>query len=280
MKAQHVQMSVGLVTRNRPESLERTLKSLRAQSVQPFEVIVSDDSDEPQVAEVKGIAERFGCSYIPGPRRGLYANRNAIVEAVSGTHIRTMDDDHEFPEGHIAACLEALSADPDSIWIIGEFNPAEIRAPPPECPPQLHPRGFSVPPADPDDCWGIADGASIYPRRIFDSGIRFADFVPFGALYLEFGSRLDWLGYRIRFLPTTYVIHHFDAAARSFDDARIDLTTRFFAMLCHSVIYRPSMRNRFLTSAEIVRQLLRSPKIASASLANASSAFRAHRASL
>ena len=278
MTTQDVRLSVGLVTRNRPESLERTLASLRAQNVQPFEVIVSDDSDEPHAAEVRRIAEKFGCSYVQGPRRGLYANRNAILDAASGTHIRTMDDDHEFPEGHVAACTEAISTDADSVWIIGEFTPAEIRDPPPECPPQLHPRGFSVTPPDPDDCWGIADGASIYPRRIFDAGNRFADFVQFGALYLEFGSRLHWLGYRIRFLPTTYVVHHYDPSTRSFDDRRIDLAARFFAMLCHAAVYQPSLRNRLLAFGEIVRQLFRSPMTAAAALADAWPAFRARRA--
>ena len=49
---QETRLSVALVTRNRPASLERTLKSLRAQSVQPWNVIISDDSDADQAAEL------------------------------------------------------------------------------------------------------------------------------------------------------------------------------------------------------------------------------------
>ncbi|MFM6022178.1 MAG: glycosyltransferase family 2 protein, partial [Dolichospermum sp.] len=41
----NILLSIALVTRNRPESLERCLKSLRSQNVQPFEVVISDDSD-------------------------------------------------------------------------------------------------------------------------------------------------------------------------------------------------------------------------------------------
>src|SRR4051794_13593699 len=93
-------ISVALVTRNRPESLERTLTSLRAQDRQPFEVLVSDDSDDAKATLTRKVAARYGCRYERGPRRGLYANRNAAHALCRGSHIRTMDDDHEFPEHH------------------------------------------------------------------------------------------------------------------------------------------------------------------------------------
>ena len=44
-------LSVALVTRNRPGSLQRALASLRSQNIQPFEAIVSDDPDEEFVSE-------------------------------------------------------------------------------------------------------------------------------------------------------------------------------------------------------------------------------------
>jgi len=44
-----IRLSVALVTRNRPESLDRCLASLRAQDTQPFEIAVSDDGDDPAV---------------------------------------------------------------------------------------------------------------------------------------------------------------------------------------------------------------------------------------
>jgi glycosyltransferase involved in cell wall biosynthesis len=69
-------LSVALVTRNRPGSPERAIASLRAQDEQPFEIVVSDDSDEEFTSEIETIAQKFGCRYFRGPRRGLYANRN------------------------------------------------------------------------------------------------------------------------------------------------------------------------------------------------------------
>src|SRR5205823_4465666 len=118
---QETRLSVAVVTRNRPSSLERTLQSLRGQSVQPFEVIVSDDSDEEHVNRVREIIAAHSCHYVRGPRRGLYANRNHVAAACTGTHVRTMDDDHEFPSEHMSRCLSAITSDPTAVWIIGEY---------------------------------------------------------------------------------------------------------------------------------------------------------------
>src|SRR5437868_4802839 len=264
---QETRLSVALVTRNRPSSLERALKSLRSQDIQPWEVIISDDSDVGYTADVRRMVTNYGCEYIPGPRRGLYANRNHVVRFCRGTHIRTMDDDHEFPAGHMAECLAAISRDPEAVWIIGEFLPnQEYRDEPPECPGQLHPRGFSVPPPNPDDCWAIADGATIYPRKVFDSGLRFAESFKFGAPYLEFGSRLHFLGYRIRQITSTYVVHHYDPENRSLADPEEELAAEFFAMLCHSLIYQPSLKNKALTVSQIGLMMVRRGKSATHAL--------------
>lgn len=256
MNLPDIRISVALVTRNRPESLNRCLKSLRSQSVQPFEVVVSDDSDPEFAQQTEAIARSWDCKYILGPHRGLYANRNHVALACLGTHIRTMDDDHEFPEHHFEKCLWAIETDPEVVWIIGEYLPGEeVKSEPPPCPGQLHPRGFSVPPSDPQVCWAIADGASIYPKVIFERGIRYAEYFNFGAAYLEFGSRLYWLGYRIRYLESTYVVHHLNINKRSFMDKKNELSSRLFAMFCHSFIYQQKIYNQILCTLETIKQL-------------------------
>jgi glycosyltransferase involved in cell wall biosynthesis len=274
-----IRMSVALVTRNRPASLERTLQSLREQDAQPFEVIVSDDSDQEYSTAVENVVHHNDCRYLRGPRRGLYANRNHVALACQGTHVRTMDDDHEFPEGHFQKCFQAVEENADSIWIIGEHNAGS--APyfiPPPCPGQLSARGFSFAPADPKNCWAIADGASIYPKVIFDRDLRYVERFKFGAGYLEFGSRLYWLGYRIRQLLTTYVIHHFDRSMRSFEDFESDLASLFFAMLCHSYLYQPTAANKLRCTLEIAKELMRHGAVARRALADAREEFGVIRA--
>jgi len=117
-----VSLSIALVTRNRPESLERTLVSLRAQEPHPFEVVISDDSGSERAEATKKIANRFECVYSRGPQRGLYANRNAAFLRCRGTHVRTMDDDHILPPGHLSACVSAVQSDPTAIWTTGEHG--------------------------------------------------------------------------------------------------------------------------------------------------------------
>jgi hypothetical protein len=116
-----------------------------------------------------------------------------------------------------------------------------------------------VTPPDPQDCWSIADGATIYPRSIFDAGVRYAEDIPFGAAFMELGSLLYWLGHRIRQVESTYVVHHADPSARAIQSPELEHAARVFAMLCHSFIYQPTLRNKALTSAELVRQLLSHP---------------------
>lgn len=273
----NVRLSVALVTRNRPESLQRTLRSLRAQATQPYEVLVSDDSGTEHQPASRAAALEHGCRYMAGPHRGLYANRNASALACTGSHVRTMDDDHEFPAGHIAACLDAAQRSPATVWIIGECLPGEEGGEQPwVCPPQLNPRGSSVHP-DGGGMWAIADGAAIYPREIFDRGLRFSESFRFGAAYLEWGSRLHWLGYEIQHLNTTYVIHHMDPAARSFNDLRSTAGAHLFAAMCHSFVYQPSLRNRALTLGELAATLRRRRLVGVYASIDAMRAFREQR---
>jgi glycosyltransferase involved in cell wall biosynthesis len=273
-------LSVALVTRNRPSSLERTLRSLRAQTTWPHEVVVSDDSDDADVAATREVVERYSARYLSGPRRGLYANRNAAAVACMGTHIHTMDDDHEFPVDHFAHCIEAATAEPESVWTIGEHLAGRPQHGKPPFPGEIGPRGFTVPPRDPHDSRAIADGSTIYPRSIFDRGVRYSEAFSFGPVYLELGCRIRELGYTIRWLESTHVVHHFDPAARSVDDPETVLAARIFAMLCLVNRYEPSLRGRALCSVEIAYRLARAPRTAVPALRRGFAAYCARRSEL
>ncbi|SRR5579883_640983 len=239
-----IQLSVALVSRNRPDSLNRCLISLRAQSVQPFEVVVSDDSDPDIAFKTEAIAKSWNCKYITGPRQGLYANRNHAAFACQGTHIRTMDDDHEFPENHFQIIYKILDSYPNSIWIIGEYweqpTPFSTFYPPGE----IQPRGFSKFPSNLDDCFAISDGATIYPKQVFENH-RFLEVFKFGSIYLEFGARLKALGYRIRYCPDTYIIHHYIPGKRSFNDENLEIKSAFLAAYLTYSCYLPNLLKKF-----------------------------------
>ncbi|EDY19612.1 glycosyl transferase family 2 [Chthoniobacter flavus Ellin428] len=231
-----IRLSIALVTRNRPANLRRCLASLRAQEAQPFEIIVSDDSDDPSAAVA--IAKEFGANHVVGPRRGLYANRNVAALACHGSHIRTMDDDHTLPQGHLRACLEAVERQPNALWTCGEQSfidekPNTFTAQAA----QLHPSGVASAIADPDDNWAIADGATIYPREVFDRGFRYVEEFGYGSSYLEFGALLYARGWPSRCVPGAFVEHHDEAAAQN---RRAPLSC-LYASLCYNLYFRPNL---------------------------------------
>lgn len=231
-----LQLSIALVTRHRPESLRRALTSLRAQDAQPFEIVISDDSDDPAAAAE--IAREFGARHVAGPRRGLYANRNAAALACGGTHIRTMDDDHTLPPGHLRLCLEAVEREPQAVWTCGEKSfldgkPNTFT----EHAAQLHPSGAAHAVKDPDDNWAIADGATIYPREVFQRGFRFIEEFGYGSSYLEFGALLYARGWRSRCIPGAFVEHHDQAVAQS---RRAPLSC-LYASLCYNLHFRRNL---------------------------------------
>ena len=234
-----VKVSIALVTRNRPESLDRCLKSLRKQNLQPFEVVVSDDSDPEIAPKTATIAKRWNCHYITGPRRGLYANRNHAALACKGTHIRTMDDDHEFPADHCAITQATIEADPNSVWIFGEYHEKPNNLSQMHLPGEIQPRGYSNVPHNSDNCFALSDGACIYPRKVFEDH-RYLEIFKFGNTYLEFGARLNALGYRIRFCKNTYIIHNFDPKNRSFNDENLQKNSSFFAAYLTYFCYQKS----------------------------------------
>jgi glycosyltransferase involved in cell wall biosynthesis len=250
-----IRLSVALVTRNRPDSLALTLKSLRSQSVQPYEVVISDDSDPERCHETKDVADRWDCRYIQGPRKGLYGNRNHVALACEGTHIRTMDDDHLFPAGHFAECLEAVTADPTVIWTTGEkvFNQGMLERYAPTAG-QLIASGVSGAVKDLDNNWAIADGSSIYPRSIFDQGHRMVEWYPYGSSYLEFGAYLYKLGYKSRCIPNSYIEQYPPPNTPNRNAHKYFLESYMFAALCYQFYFSS---NFFTTSRYILPSLVR-----------------------
>ena len=251
-------LSIAIVTRNRSQSLYRALKSISEQTISGLEILVSDDSNlESEIMKNKMICNEFGARYFTGPKRGLYANRNFIASLCLGTHIRTMDDDHHLPFGHLKLCMNAILQEPNTIWVIGEqmytngilLNDFSI-------PGELTARGFSLPPAKIENYYGISCGGTIYPSSIFKNGIYNCEFFQFGYSYLEFGARLKYFGYLIKPLEDTWFIHYSDLTYGS-DVHKFEINrSRLFAMISLSFRYQPNFRNIYLTLFQIFFDLL------------------------
>jgi glycosyltransferase involved in cell wall biosynthesis len=239
-----IKLSIALVTRDRNTLLERCLMSLRAQSTQPFEVLVSDDSGPEYARQIEALATRYKCLYLPGPRRGLYANRNFVATRCMGTHIRTMDDDHVLPPGHLELCLSAVETSPNTILTTGEIGFIDGKqVAVHKTAAQLGPSGVGEAVHSVDDNWAIADGSTIYPRAVFDRGFRMVEDFRFGSSYLEFGAYLYKNGWRSRAIPGALIEH------RTVSLSAPDPVSIAFASICFNRYFRPN-------SFRLVRHLI------------------------
>jgi glycosyltransferase involved in cell wall biosynthesis len=87
-----MQFSVCICTRNRPDELQKAIKSLEESQIPIYEVIVSDDSTDLRTKNLIQLSFP-NVKYLEGPRKGLSINRNNAIQAVTGTHVLFMDDD-------------------------------------------------------------------------------------------------------------------------------------------------------------------------------------------
>ena len=239
-----IRISVALVTRNRPDSLERCLKSWASQTVAPFEIVVSDDSDDNHAPKIEALAKQFNCVYTRGPRLGLYANRNHASLTCTGSHILSGDDDHTHPQDYVQKILEVVASDPQRVWIFPERNYNEPNAPL-LCPPELHRSGCGCTPKDPSNCAAIADGSSVYPRRIFDEGLRYDETYNFGPLWYLWGKIIYKYGWRISFSDATFVWHYALSENRFSDVKQLQnlLECTMYVLFVNALWIEPSPHN-------------------------------------
>lgn len=102
-------VSACICTRNRPDDLKKALDSLERSSYPILEVIVSDDSTN---SDTQVLVQSFypNVKYLSGPRRGLGANRNHAIEAVTGSHVFFIDDDVILGEDFLKIAFDRLNA--------------------------------------------------------------------------------------------------------------------------------------------------------------------------
>ncbi len=117
-------VTLAICTRDRPDAVERCLRGLDEAAPRPDEVLVVDNA--PQVAATRDLLERFpGVRYLPEPRPGLSAARNAAVRAATGDVLAFVDDDVVVHPRWLVP-LRAAFADPDVMAVTGLVLPAEL----------------------------------------------------------------------------------------------------------------------------------------------------------
>jgi O-antigen biosynthesis protein len=118
------QVSVAIVTYDRPDDLRECLASLIAQEVPfPFEIIVVDNHPSGMSAAV--VADMPLVRYIKGPGRGSCSGRNAALRASRSDIILWANDDCIVPPGWIAQ-LSAQFTRPEIAVVCGNVLPYRV----------------------------------------------------------------------------------------------------------------------------------------------------------
>jgi len=105
-------ISVVIPTHNRPESLQRALKSVFNQTILPGEIVVIDDGSNPPVDEsvFYECPKQIEWTLLRNvTAKGANNARNKGIESVSGEWIAFLDDDDEFETNKIEEIKKILS---------------------------------------------------------------------------------------------------------------------------------------------------------------------------
>lgn len=107
-------VTVGIVTRNRPESLRRCLSSLTVLGERLGEVIVVDDNGDLPVADIVSEVRAPSVRFVrQTAREGYIVARNLIVREASNDAVLLMDDDAALlPDGGFEEALGVFEAHP------------------------------------------------------------------------------------------------------------------------------------------------------------------------
>lgn len=123
-----VQVTVVVLTYDRPRALRRCLRSLCAQNTAlSVEIVVADDGSGPATAEVVRAVTRDDprVRHVRGPHRGIAAARNLGVGAARGRYVAIVADDYVLAPHFVSTAIEYLEAHPEADVVRFDILPLE-----------------------------------------------------------------------------------------------------------------------------------------------------------
>jgi len=213
--------SIILPTYNRAAFLPDAIASIHAQQYEHWELIIVDDgsTDDTRACCVELTREiRQPTRYVYQPNRGADSARNRGVELARGEYIAFYDNDDLWLPHHLSDCIAALRAYPQLTWVYGACRLVDVRTQQTTEPSSFYahgrPRPFLALHTQQAGALRIIDDAralrcalmdglwnglqvSVFRRRQFDDGLRFADLLVasdacFAIQALKRGARLGY----------------------------------------------------------------------------------------
>jgi len=200
-------ITIGITTRNRPESLQRCLASLEHVPDVAAVLVFDDGSDPPAAAHpspgsapLQVIRDDRGVGYIAG--------RNRLVAEARTPYVLLLDDDAVvLSEKAIEHACAVLDADPS----VGGVAFAQAEADGRPWPQRMQPGRSDVPAIVPS----FIGFAHLLRRDLFISLGGYRERLMFYGEEKDYCVRLMDAGYRVVFLPDARVAHIVDPAGRS-----------------------------------------------------------------
>lgn len=196
-------LSICVCTSGRPDELARCLASVAAGSRLPAEVVVSDDSRQPEMAAtIRALCDRYAFArYVEGPRRGLCANRNRVIRFARGDLLSLLDDDGAVGVAFVERAV-ALSAGRPRDVLTGDVLDYGTGAPrrlTPANPTFLGHFGRAIGQADRLE--NVNLNCNVFPRSAF-SVAGFDESIRYGYEDTDLCAQLLAAGYRIAHEPS------------------------------------------------------------------------------
>jgi len=238
-------------TYRRPSDLLRCLRSVQAQTLPEFEVVVVDNAADGRVEAALAtfnVGARVAARYVAEPRLGLHNARHAGVRAASGEVLVFTDDDATFDPGWLEAYVRHFQAHPEMAAAGGPARPVWDAPPPAWVPAYMRTQPHMFPILsllDPFDEFRLTrDGYFFGVNMAIRRGVllEVGGFNPdsFGSLWLGDGesglNRKLWQhGLLVGYVPQALVYHHVPAERmtleyfrrRQANDGACDMYARF-----------------------------------------------------
>ncbi|HEY9675107.1 MAG TPA: glycosyltransferase family 2 protein [Waterburya sp.] len=210
------QVSVCICTRNRPEDLRNALNSIERSTYPVYEVIVSDDSTN---NETQALVESSfpQVKYLPGPRRGLGANRNNALTAVTGSHVLFIDDDVVLGEAFLETIFKALERQTPAeercnLIVTGIEKTDDLLVFP-------HEQDFlgfqKIEYQAGDSLKTVVINSAVFPISVFKK-VLFDDKLVYGSDEVDFTTRAVQAGFKILLCPEAVNLHFPSTINRDF----------------------------------------------------------------
>lgn len=212
-------ISVVIPTKDRPELLERCLKSIASQKPKPDEVIVIDSSvsDETKQLIIR-IKKILSITYVSLKKLGFPIAYNTGVIKSQGSHIAFTSDDCLVGKDWIKNIKMQITKNPDIVIQGRVINIpknniyARIMG--------MHYKNWVKSHLGSDGLFDCIDSkAAIVPKSFFYDKGKFSGFdkrLRYGSEDIEFGQRLVAHGFKIKYCPKIYIYHKERTTLNSF----------------------------------------------------------------